>query len=79
MKKKTKITVDQPNVIRGYDLNGNMTMFYWQKEPIVTRMTGVGFSIPKRLWWNPIWRMKQWAMMRKPIQFSDTFFGKENL
>ena len=61
--------VKQPNVIVGYD-NGEITMYYWQREPIKTR-TGSLFTISRWLWWNPIWRLKQWYMARKPITFRE--------
>jgi hypothetical protein len=71
MKKK----IYQPNQIIGYDDKGNITMAYWQKEPIETRK-GMLFSIPWYMWWNPVWRFRQWRMLSKPITFSDSFFGK---
>ena len=65
-----KLEIEQPNAIYGYNESGEITMAYWQKEPIKTR-EGFGFSIPKRLWWNPIWRIRQWLLARKTIEFKE--------
>ncbi len=74
MKQKKKQKIKQPNVIIGYDEKGKISMYYWQKEPIEIRK-GMIFSIPKRLWWNPFWRFNQWRLSRKPIKFSNSFYG----
>lgn len=66
MKKK----VEQPNIMTGYDDKGELVMYYWQKEPFTVRQ-GMGFSIPRRLWWNPIWRIKQWYWSKKTITLGE--------
>jgi hypothetical protein len=66
MKKKIK----QPNIMTGYDENGELSMYYWQKEPFIQR-SGSFYTIPKRKWFNPVWRIKQWYLSRKPIQFQE--------
>lgn len=69
-----KRKIEQPNIIKGYDKQGNLTMYYWQKEPITTRK-GMLYTIPWYRWWNPIWRFNQWRLLRKPIKFGNNFYG----
>ena len=64
MKKK----ILQPNIIKGYDDKGNLISYYWQEKPFQTR-SGSFFTIPRRKWWNPIWRFNQWSFFRKTIVF----------
>jgi len=64
MKKKQKYK--QPNIIQGYDENGEISMFYWQKEPI-KQAKGMLFKIPWYTWWNPIFRFNQWRLRHFPI------------
>jgi len=58
---KQKQIVKQPNVVVGYDQQGEIISYYWQKDPIETRI-GPTWRISRWKWWNPIWRFNQWRL-----------------
>jgi len=66
MKNKLK----EPNVIVGYD-DGEVTMYYWQKEPIKINRTS-GF-VPKVAWYHRDWLTEfKWRLQKKkPITFNE--------
>lgn len=62
--RKTKKNIEA-NVMEGYDDKGNLTMYYWQKEPITTRLGFGNFKVHWKFRLNPVWRLKQWLLLRK--------------
>ena len=58
----------------GYDDKGKVVQTYWQKEPIATRMAGP-FKLSWKVRFNPIWRLKQWLMLRRTMIYGDDAFG----
>jgi hypothetical protein len=55
----------ESNVMEGYDNDGNLVMYYWQKDPIKEVWGFGGFKVSWKYRLNPIWRIKQWWFFRK--------------
>ena len=65
---KKKKVVEQPNTMYCYGEDGKLESAYWQDKPFKV-VSGLSYSLPKKLWCNPIWRLKQ--RLTKKITFDE--------
>lgn len=78
MKNKRMKQKFEANIMTGYDEEGNLIMFCWQKEPIKTQW-GFNFKVPWHIRYNPIWRIKQWLLVRRHYIYEFDSFKMEEL